>query len=283
MKLLKYLSKVFLVSSLSLAVVSCGDDKKSASVDENGIPSVIKVGVVPGPYRGMIDKHIRPIIEAKGYKIEFVEFTDYVQPDAALDAGDIDVNLMQHQRYLDSIVQNQGLKLTSVINVPTLGLGVFSDQYKSFDELPENSKIGIPTDAVNLSRALGIAKKLGIITLKDEKSEQKASIADIDENKKNYVFVPMEAAQISRSLDSIAAGFIPGNYAYASNLDYSKALGVEDVSEPIKNVVAVAKKNENTIGKLFKDAVTSDEFVKSIENDKNFDAFTRPQWWPVAK
>lgn len=220
MKLLKYLSKVFLVSSLSLAVVSCGDDKKSASVDENGIPSVIKVGVVPGPYRGMIDKHIRPIIEAKGYKIEFVEFTDYVQPDAALDAGDIDVNLMQHQRYLDSIVQNQGLKLTSVINVPTLGLGVFSDQYKSFDELPENSKIGIPTDAVNLSRALGIAKKLGIITLKDEKSEQKASIADIDENKKNYVFVPMEAAQISRSLDSIAAGFIPGNYAYASNLDY---------------------------------------------------------------
>lgn len=283
MKLLKYFSKFLLVSSLSLAVVSCGDEKTTVSVDENGIPSVIKVGVVPGPYRGMIDKHIRPIIEAKGYKIEFVEFTDYVQPDAALDAGDIDVNLMQHQRYLDSIVANQGLKLTSVINVPTLGLGVFSDKYKSFDELPENSKIGIPTDAVNLSRALGIAKKLGIITLKAEKSEQKASVADIEENKKNLVFVPMEAAQISRSLDSIAAGFIPGNYAYASNLDYSKALGVEDVSEPIKNVVAVAKKNENTIGKLFKDAVTSQEFVNGIENDKTFDAFTRPQWWPVAK
>ena len=59
MKLLKCLSKFFLVSSLSLAVVSCGDDKKNVTVDEKGIPSVIKVGVVPGPYRGMIDKHIR--------------------------------------------------------------------------------------------------------------------------------------------------------------------------------------------------------------------------------
>lgn len=277
---MKFFSKVTKAALLVAAVftlASCGDDKKAEQAQ--AIPQTIKVGVVPGPYRGMIDKHIRPIIEKQGYKITFVEFTDYVQPDAALDSGDIDVNLMQHQKYLDGIVENQGLKLTSVVNVPTLGLGVFSDKYKTFDEVPEGAQIGIPTDAVNLSRALGIAQSLGIITLKTQSSDQKASIADICENPKNYQFVPMEAAQISRSLDSIAVGFIPGNYAYANHMDYSKALGVESVSEPIKNVVAVAVKNKDTVGKLFKDAVESKEFVDAIENDHEFDAFTRPSWW----
>ena len=277
---MKFFSKVTKAALLVAAVftlASCGDDKKAEQAQ--AIPQTIKVGVVPGPYRGMIDKHIRPIIEKQGYKITFVEFTDYVQPDAALDSGDIDVNLMQHQKYLDGIVENQGLKLTSVVNVPTLGLGVFSDKYKTFDEVPEGAQIGIPTDAVNLSRALGIAQSLGIITVKTQSSDQKASIADIVENPKNYQFVPMEAAQISRSLDSIAVGFIPGNYAYANHMDYSKALGVESVSEPIKNVVAVAVKNKDTVGKLFKDAVESKEFVDAIENDHEFDAFTRPSWW----
>ena len=220
-------------------------------------------------------------MQVNSYKVDFGEFTDYVQPDAALDSGDIDVNLMQHKKYLDGIVENQGLKLKDVVNVPTLGLGVFSDKYKSFDEVPEGAQIGIPTDAVNLSRALGIAKDLGIITLKTENNDQKASIADIKDNPKNYKFVPMEAAQISRSLDSIDVGFVPGNYAYAAGMDYSKALGIEKVSEPIKNVVAVAAKNENTIGKLFKDAVESKEFVDAINNDHEFDAFTRPAWWPA--
>ena len=277
MKFFSKVTKAALLVAATFTLASCGDDKKAEQAQ--AIPQTIKVGVVPGPYRGMIDKHIRPIIEKQGYKITFVEFTDYVQPDAALDSGDIDVNLMQHQKYLDGIVENQGLKLTSVVNVPTLGLGVFSDKYKTFDEVPEGAQIGIPTDAVNLSRALGIAQSLCIITLKTQSSDQKASIADIGENPKNYQFVPMEAAQISRSLDSIAVGFIPGNYAYANHMDYSKALGVESVSEPIKNVVAVAVKNKDTVGKLFKDAVESKEFVDAIENDHEFDAFTRPSWW----
>lgn len=279
MKSLNKFAKAVLLTAALFSLSGCGDDKKSDS-SEGAIPSTIKVGVVPGPYRGMIHKHIEPILNEQGYKLEFVEFTDYVQPDAALDSDDIDVNLMQHKNYLDGIVENQGLKLVSVVNVPTLGLGVFSEKYNSFDAVPEGAQIGIPTDAVNLSRALNIAKGLGIITLKTENSDQKASIADIQENPKNYKFIPMEAAQISRSLDSIDVGFIPGNYAYASGMDYSKALGVEKVSEPIKNVIAVAAKNEKTIGKLFKDAVESDKFIGAIEADSEFDAFTRPAWWP---
>lgn len=279
MKLFNKLSKSIVLCAAVLSLASCGDDKKAEN-DNAQTSKLIKVGVVPGPYRAMLDKHVKPLVEAKGYSLEFVEFTDYVQPDAALESGDIDANLMQHKKYINSIVENQGLKIVDVTNVPTLGLGVFSEKYTTLKDLPEGAQIGIPADAVNLSRALIIARDLGLVTLSAENSDQKASIADIKDNPKKLTFVPMESAQISRSLDSIDVGFVPGNYAYAANLDYSKALGVENVSEPIKNVVAVAIKDKDTLGKVFKDAIESDAFVSSIEADHDYDSFTRPAWWP---
>ncbi len=265
--------------TLTLSAVALSLSAFSYSASAADVPSTIKVGTCPGPYRGMIETFIEPKLKAQGYTLEYVDFIDYVQPDAALDAGDIDVNLMQHQTYLDAIVKNQGLKLTSVINVPTLGLGVFSDKYKTLDELPDGARIGIPVDAVNLARALRIAKENGLITLSAERDEHKAAIADIADNPKHFEFIPIEAAQISRTLDSLDAGFVPGNYAVAAKLDYSKALAVENVIENIKNVVAVRIDDKDTVGKLFLDVVKSPEFKKELEADHYYDSFSRPQWW----
>lgn len=268
---------LFKLAAVALTV-SLGVSAPSAQAADP-VPSVLKVGTCPGPYRGMIETFIEPKLKAQGYTLEYVDFIDYVQPDAALDSGDIDVNLMQHQSYLDAIVKNQGLKLSAVINVPTLGLGVFSDKYKTIDELPDGARIGIPVDAVNLARALRIAKENGLISLNSERDEQKASVADIAENPKHLEFVPIEAAQISRSLDSLDAGFVPGNYAVAAKLDYSKALAVEDVRENIKNVIAVRTADKDTIGKLFLDVVKAPEFKKELEADHYYDSFSRPSWW----
>ncbi|MGN1281504.1 MAG: MetQ/NlpA family ABC transporter substrate-binding protein, partial [Succinivibrio sp.] len=130
MNLKSLLGKALLVSATVLTVTACGEDKKELAADTS-VPESIKIGVVPGPYREILDQYLKPVIEKKGHKLEFVEFTDWVQPDSSLDAGDIDANLFQHQAYLNGIVQNQGLKLSSVVNFPTLGIYVFSDKYSS--------------------------------------------------------------------------------------------------------------------------------------------------------
>lgn len=268
-----------LVSLALLAQLGCdsGDSQKVAQTQAN-TQEVIKAGVCPGPYRSLIEKFIKPELLERGYKVEVVEFTDYIQPNSALDGGDIQFNLMQHQTYLDNIVKEQGLKIKAVINVPTLGLGIFSDKYKSLDEVQDGAKVGVPNDAVNLARALRIASEFKLITLKTLNKEQKASIADIGENPLHLEFIPMEAAQISRSLDSLDLGFVPGNYAYASGLDYSKSLGVESVQEDIKNVLAV-KSDEEKLDKVLLEIVKSEDFKKALNADKDFDAFSRPQWW----
>lgn len=267
--------------ALSFTLAGCGkDDAASAKAQEQVVPNEIKVGVVPGPYREMLAQYLAPVVEKKGHKLVFVEFTDWVQPDSALDSGAIDANVFQHQSYLNGIVANQGLHLSSVINVPTLGIYVFSDKYKSLDELKEGATVGIPNDAVNLARALRVARDLKVISLDNKKDEQKVSIADISENPKNYNFVSLEAAQLPRSLDSIDLAFVPGNYAYAAKLDFSKALGAEDVKEPIKLVVAVQDHKVNSVGKFLKEAVLDPDFAKGVDSDPVFKNFAKPAWWP---
>ena len=269
-----------LVSVFALSVSACGEDKASQDAQAQAVPHSIKVGVVPGPYREMLDLYLKPVVQKKGHDLEFVEFTDWVQPDSALASGDIDANVFQHQSYLNGIVENQGLKLSSVVNVPTLGIFAFSDKYKSFDEVQDGATIGIPNDPVNLARALRVARDLKVIGLDPNKDEQKASLADIKDNPKHLKFTVMEAAQLPRSLDSIDLAFVPGNYAYAAKLDFTKALGAEDVKEPIKLVVAVQDSKVDTIGKFLKEAVLDPDFAKGVDQDKVFSQFAKPNWWP---
>lgn len=269
-----------LVSVLALSVSACGEDKASQDAQAQAVPHSIKVGVVPGPYREMLDLYLKPVVQKKGHDLEFVEFTDWVQPDSALASGDIDANVFQHQSYLNGIVENQGLKLSSVINVPTLGIFAFSDKYKSFEEVQDGATVGIPNDPVNLARALRVARDLKVIGLDPNKDEQKASLADIKDNPKHLKFTVMEAAQLPRSLDSIDLAFVPGNYAYAAKLDFTKALGAEDVKEPIKLVVAVQDSKVDTIGKFLKEAVLDPDFAKGVDQDKVFSQFAKPNWWP---
>ena len=171
-----------LVSVLALSVSACGEDKASQDAQAQAVPHSIKVGVVPGPYREMLDLYLKPVVQKKGHDLKFVEFTDWVQPDSALASGDIDANVFQHQSYLNGIVENQGLKLSSVVNVPTLGIFAFSDKYKSFEEVQDGATVGIPNDPVNLARALRVARDLKVIGLDPNKDEQKASLADIKDN-----------------------------------------------------------------------------------------------------
>ena len=269
-----------LVSVLALSVSACGEDKASQDAQAQAVPHSIKVGVVLGPYREMLDLYLKPVVQKKGHDLKFVEFTDWVQPDSALASGDIDANVFQHQSYLNGIVENQGLKLSSVVNVPTLGIFAFSDKYKSFDEVQDGATVGIPNDPVNLARALRVARDLKVIGLDPNKDEQKASLADIKDNPKHLKFTVMEAAQLPRSLDSIDLAFVPGNYAYAAKLDFTKALGAEDVKEPIKLVVAVQDSKVDTIGKFLKEAVLDPDFAKGVDQDKVFSQFAKPNWWP---
>lgn len=238
MKKIKKILALGLVSVLAIGIFAGCGSKSNDEGKSNKDSKDIKIGVCPGPYGDMVEKAIEPYLQSLGYKVEVVDFTDYVQPDQALASGEIDANLMQHTVYLEKFAEDNNLDIKSIIEVPTAGAGVFSEKLKSLDELKDGDKVAIPTDAVNLARSLRLLETLGVIKLKEDVDATKATTADVTENKKNLEFVTLDAAQISRSLDSVAIGVVPGNYAIAAGLDFNSALGVEKLAEGYKNVIA---------------------------------------------
>ncbi len=279
MSILKKVAALVVLGTIGASLVGCGSTKDTKKVEDKDNNKNIIVGVCPGPYGDMVKAALAPALAAKGYTVTTKEFSDYIQPDKALDNGEIDANLFQHSEYLKKFSSDNNLKLSVVKVVPTLGMGVFSKNLKSLDELKDNAKIAIPNDASNLARALRLLKAKGVITLKDNVDETKATEKDVAENPKNIKFTPIEGAQLARSIESVDAIVIPGNFAFASKLDYSNALAVEELTENYKNIIAVKTENlDKQLGIDLKEAVESKEFKDAIENGE-FKDFTKPDWW----
>lgn len=274
MKKVKKLLSLLVVGTIALSLAGCGAEEKSSAESKN-----ITIGVCPGPYGDMINDAIAPYLEKKGYKVDVKEFTDYIQPDQALANKEIDANLMQHTEYLNKFSSDNNLDLSAVITVPTLSMGVFSNKYKSLDELPEGAQIAVPNDTSNLARALKVLKENGLIELANGIDETKVTTKDISQNKKNFKFVEIEGPQLPRCIDSVDISMVPGNFAYASGFDYSTALTTEKLTENYKNVVAVRTEDlDSELGKDLKEAVESDEYREVMESDK-YKKFDRPNWW----
>lgn len=243
-------------------------------------PKTIIFGVAPGPYGDLIKQAIAPGLEKKGYKVVLKEFSDWVQPNLALNNGATDANLFQHGIYLEKFSADKGLKLSPLIRVPTAGLGFYSNKVKSLDELKKGDVVTLPNDPTNLARTLRFLAKLDLLTFKKDIDATKASEKDIDQNPRGLVFKPLEAAQLPRTLDTATAAVISGNFAIAAGLDLNKALKLEVLDESIKNLIAVKTADlDKPFVKDIKSVVESDEFIAVVTDPKlQFASFQRPDW-----
>lgn len=267
---------LLLVGFVALALAACGGNDESTDSSE-GEGKSVKVGATAGPYSDMLNKAIIPALEDKGYKVEIVEFSDYIQPNKALEAGDIDANLFQHTVYLENFETENNVELAPLIIVPTAPMGFFSEKYTSVDEIEDGATIAIPNDPSNAARTLLTLQEQGLIEIAPKIEELKASEKDILVNDKNLVFQPLEAAQLPRAIESVDLAAVPGNFALAAGLDLLDAAFLENMPDQFRNVVAV--KEENKDAQLAKDII---EIVESAEFeaiiDAEFKGFGKPKW-----
>ncbi|QMM51919.1 metal ABC transporter substrate-binding protein [Enterobacter sp. RHB15-C17] len=251
----------------------------------NSDPHTIVFGVAPGPYGDMVKQAIAPSLKEKGYKVVVREFSDYVQPNMALSNGSIDANLFQHSLYFNKFTADKGLKLSKLLTVPTAGMGFYSRQIKSLDQLKKGDIVTLSNDPTNLARGLRFLQSLKLITIKDDIDPTKASERDIASNPKGLVFKPLEAAQLPRTLDSVTASLVNGNFAIAAGLDLSSALAQEHLDENLKNIIAVRTEDaDKPFAKDIVAVVQSPAYRAVIDDPKNvYTAFQKPDWMTAAK
>jgi len=204
----------------------------------------IRIGVTAGPH-AQIAEVAKQVAERDGLKLQIVEFQDYIQPNAALDSGDLQANSYQHLPFLQTQIQARGYKITAVGDTVTFPMGFYSKKFKSLAELPDGARIGIQNDPSNSGRALALLQKYGVIKLKAGAGIS-ATPLDVVENPKHLQIVQIEAAQLPRSLDDLAVSAINTNYAVQAKLVPTRdAIAIEDAKGPYANLIAVRTQDKD--------------------------------------
>lgn len=272
-----FLSFVVLIAIAVLAACGGNSEEASSSEEKATEKKEVKIGATSGPYSDMVSNAIKPLLEEKGYEVEVVEFSDYVQPNLALSKGDIDANLFQHKIYMENFAKENKIELSDVISVPTAPMGIYSKTFTSVDEISDGADIAIPNDPTNAARAFLILEDLGLISLNADADPLTVSEKDVEKNVKNLVFQPIEAAQLPRAVDSVDLAAVPGNFALAAKMDLLDALQLENMLDQYRNRVVVDTKNiDSQFAKDLKEVVESKEFETII--DENFQGFGKPEW-----
>lgn len=254
--------------TLAAALVGCGTKEDSKedqgkAIDENKIV----VGVTSGPHE-LIAEVAAKVAKEKGLEVELKSFSDYVLPNTSLAEGDLDANSYQHEPFLDTFNKDHDTDLVPVGKTILNPMGVYSEKYKSFDEIPDGATFGLPNDPTNGARALFVLQEAGYIKLK-EGTGLTASIRDVEENKKNLKFIELEAAQIPKQLSEVDVAAINTNFALEAGINPKKdSILLESTDSPYVNYIVVRAENENdpTI-KKFVEAYQSDEVRKFIEDE----------------
>ncbi|AYW45544.1 MetQ/NlpA family ABC transporter substrate-binding protein [Tetragenococcus koreensis] len=266
-------SIVGVLSTTLLLAAGCSNGGESTEETNE-----IHVGTSPGPYSELFTDGIAPILEEQGYSVTATDFDELLQADIALNEGDIDVNVDQHEAYLEDFNKNNDANLTGLISIPTVPTGIYGGRKDALDEIEENDTVAIPDDASNTARALLVLEDAEWITLEEGVDPIVATSSNIAENPYNLDIVEMDSNQIPRSLEDIDYGVIPGSIVYNADIDASLSLLNEDILDEYELVVTVDEQNEDSEwAQAIVEAYQSDEFADYLEERNEDDYWFIPE------
>ena len=251
------------------AETTAAESSAAETTASSGELQKIVVGASPAPHAEIL-KAANDVLKEKGYELEIKEYVDYIQPNLALESGDLDANYFQHLPYLESFNKENGTNLVSAGAIHYEPFGVYAGKTTSLDELQDGATIAVPNDTTNEARALLLLEAQGLIKLKED-AGLTATKNDIVENPKNLQLYEVEAAQLPRVIGDVDVAVINGNYALEAGYKVSDALAVEAsdslAATTYGNVVAVraGEENDPAIQALI-EALTSDEVKAFIES-----------------
>lgn len=270
--------KKWIILSLILLIggfaVGCSS---SASKDE----TKVKIGVSGSDNR--IWDFVAKKAKKEGIDIEIVRFSDYVQPNLALEEGELDANAFQTISYFNEFKKEHDLDLTPIGTTVIAPLGLYSEKYKSVDDIPDGAKIAVPNEATNMGRAFLLLQEAGLIELPED-FDGNGSLDKIKKNPKNIEIVPVVAGQTPRVLPDVAASIINNGIAVDAGFNPVKdsIFHEDDTATPYINIIAARTEDKDNktlkkIVELYQEEDTAD-FI-----EKEYNGSTIPTFVPLSK
>lgn len=249
MRRIKVIASLTALAALAtFALSGCGSSKSA-----NGNDKTITVAATPTPHAEILNNVVKPILKKEGYKLVVKEFTDYVQPNAATEEGEVDANYYQHLPYLDNYNKEKGSHLISIAGIHFEPFGLYPGKTKTIKDLANGATIAVPNDPSNEARALLLLQDAGLLKLKNPK-DVKSTVNDITSNPKNLKFKELDPSAVPTAIKDVDLAAMNGNYAIQAGFNPTKdPLTSEKVggiaAKTYENIIVV-KKGSQKLAKI---------------------------------
>ena len=234
---------------LGLGLAACGGEDSSSSDGGSGASSdaPLKVGASPVPHAEILEFVQKELAPKAGLKLEIKTYDDYIQPNVALEEGQLDANYFQTVPYLDAQKKDNPDydDLVALDPVHLEPLGIYSKNIEDIAAVPDGAKVTLSNDPANQARGLKLLQQAGLVTRKEDAPDN-ATPRDLATNPKNLEFTTVAPANLPRTLDDTDLSVINGNYAIEADLTpATDALVLEKPQgNPNANLVVVKEENK---------------------------------------
>ncbi|VXB50042.1 Methionine ABC transporter substrate-binding protein [Arthrobacter sp. 9V] len=258
---------VGLIAALSLS--ACGGASSGSTPAAN---TKVVIGVDDGA-----EEHwtlLKNKLKDQGIDLEVKNFTDGAQINTATQQGQVDINLFQHLKYLSQFNVNSNGTLVPVGATAVYPLALYSEKFKSVEELPADAEVAIPNNPTNQARALLNLQTAGLLQLKDG-GNSLSTPAEITSSK--IKVVPVDSNQTVNALKGTTdAAVVNNTQAQKGGLGDEKIIFKEDLNSEslapyINGFVVKADRKDDPTWKKIVEAYHSPEVEASVTklNDGN--------------
>ncbi|MCF3138205.1 MULTISPECIES: MetQ/NlpA family ABC transporter substrate-binding protein [Micrococcaceae] len=258
---------VGLIAALSLS--ACGGASSGSTTSAN---TKVVIGVDDGA-----EQHwtiLKNKLKDQGIDLEVKNFTDGAQINTATQQGQVDINLFQHLKYLSQFNVNSNGTLVPVGATAVYPLALYSEKFKSVQELPADAEVAIPNNPTNQARALLNLQTAGLLQLKDG-GNSLSTPAEITSSK--IKVVPVDSNQTVNALKGTTEAAVVNNtQAQKGGLGDDKIIFKEDLNSEslapyINGFVVKADRKDDPTWKKIVDAYHTPEVEAAVTklNDGN--------------
>src|SRR5699024_11104349 len=111
-------------------LAACGQQES-----DDGAKKDLKVGMPPSAHNVLVEKVVKPQLEAEGYTVTFLTFSTLRDANTALVEGGVDFHTAQHQAYLNVYNRETGQDLVSIVHTPSIPAFIYSTKQTSLDNI----------------------------------------------------------------------------------------------------------------------------------------------------
>jgi D-methionine transport system substrate-binding protein len=232
---------LFLLLCVSLFVFTSCDsaqDKNTAADKKK-----IKIGCTE-PSFPLLEKTAE-YMTTQGFETELVLIEGNVNVIRSVNDHSVDAGLGVHKAFMEKFSNDNKGDLVMVKPYAFyVGIGLYSDRYKSIADFPVGAKIAIMNDAMNMSRGLKMMEDEGCNKLDKNKNSGYTTL-DIVENPKKFEFIDMDQTQTVRALQDLDAAIVFFTHMRNAQRDCRAYLALDAASADFPMGFVVNLPNEN--------------------------------------